>query len=179
MEMPQDPSMPPAAAAPPQQQVSPEQVAAAEGQADQEAMAAMAATAPIPDEPYKVSTIQMIIKELNGLVEKVTEAKLDDANKLAWSPPDGGGSTWNQPLPAPVYVPMVMLGQAAASDPKFAKHVIDLPGLKTDGALTKAAGMLRRMGSDKAFVQALRPPAAAPEMEMGAPEEGPPPPMPE
>lgn len=170
MEMPQDPSAAP--------QATPESVAAAEGQADQEGLATIAATAPQPEEPYKLDTIQTVVDELNKLVEKVTEAKLPDENKLKWMPPEGSGRTWDQPLPAEVYVPIALLAQAAASDPKFEKHAIDLPGLKTNGALAKTAGMIRRMGSDKAFLVALRPPAPPPQMEMEAPMDGPPPPMP-
>ena len=166
-------------AAPP----SPEDVAAAEGQADASGLEAIAAQAPMPEKPYKLSTIKTVIKELNKLVEKVQGQKLQPGEELVWEAPEGSGQTWDQPLPGPVFVPIAMLSQAAASDPAFEKHVIDLEGLTSDGALTKTSGMIRRMSGDKKFVEALTPPETPEDADLAAPpgeaDMGEPPPMPE
>ena len=153
-------AMPPAAPPP----GSPEEAADVAVNEQQAQLEAIAATAPMPEEPFTVSKIQTVVKELNRFADKASGEQ--DVPAIEWETPE---KKWNQPLPPAVFVPLVIVSQLPAQF-GFEKHAFDPIGITTDAALTKTAGQVRKMTSDAKFIKALQAPPEAPTPEAPPPE---------
>ena len=136
-------------------QGSPDEAADVAVSEQQKQVEAIAASAPVPPNPYKVSEIESVVEEMNGFVKAVDPA----TPEVMWEPPQGE-KQWGQPLPPEVYVPLVVIAEAIRSV-GIEKHVYDPATMASDGDLKKVGGILRRASKDKKLLAALKPPEEA------------------
>jgi len=150
---------------------SPADVAQAQAGAVQGELEALAATAPVPEEPYKGSDIEKLAKEVAGALDKLSEGQLkSDADKLAaWKAPD---TKWNQPIPPEVYVPTAVLFKAAGAAGFGDKYSFEPSKLINSSGVLTCAATVKKMAGDKKLAEALAAgPGAGP--EGGTPPEAP------
>jgi hypothetical protein len=134
----------------------------------QSRMQAIAEQAPAPEgKGFSVKVVQSVTDELNAFA--------DEAMGEGVVPPvefEAEGSTWSEPLPPNVFVPMVAIDELAG-EMGGEKYQYEPMNITNDGALRKAAANIKRMRNDSDFMEAI---TAVPG-EAEAAEEAPPPEM--
>jgi len=157
------PGAPPGAGPPP----SPDDVMDARQQGIEQKVQAAAESVPTPTSPYKVTTINMLVKALNKLSDKVTGQDVPD---IEFEAPKGE-SNWAAPLPLNVYVPMAVVAIVAGDIEGGERHAFDPTQVVDDASLKEAAGHIGGMLKDKKFMKSATQGAGA---EGGPPSEAPP-----
>ena len=145
----------------------PEEAAATMQQEQMAQVEAIAASAPQPEKPYSTKLIKKVADEVNKLIDKVDKEMADIEYEAEGSKHDG-------PLPAEVFVPLVLvLGFGAQFGGE--KFQMDPATLVNDAALRKAHSLVKMMSKDKELIAKMKDPAAGEEEKK---EEAAPPPEP-
>lgn len=173
--------MPPEAGAPmgsePGMEATPDEVMATGEQEAQARRDMLASAAPPPEKPFSIKSIQTLITQFNDTVDAFGG---EDLPNVEWTPPEGMGAKWDQPLPPEIYVPLIALEDAmgvVAGGEFVDKYKLVASEITSDTEVRKATAQLSRMAKDKKLVKAMQAPIQ-PAGEEGAMPEGPPPPSP-
>lgn len=125
----------------------------ADAVATQERMAAAAEMAPTPEgQGIKVSTLNMILTQINAVTEKLNQVIGEESiPRVTWSA--GSVKTWQSQIPPEIFLPVVAL-VGTAQQLGMAKHVFDpVEMFQSEAGAKSIGGKLKSMADDEQFIQ--------------------------
>lgn len=111
--------------------------------------------------PLGVKKIEALVDAFNAAFKAVLGdawAQLPpEQQAIVWTPPEGTGPRWTEPLPPAIYAPIFLLNQAIqqAGGPDAAKYDVECENIVDDAGLLYTTAQLKHIAKDKKFLKAL------------------------
>lgn len=127
----------------------------------EEMMQVYLAARPDPEEEgYKVKTLELLQKEIQGFMDSLAKAGAGEMGELAWEadPATVQNGKVAGPVPDALWVPLMVIADAVGSvaGGEYAdKHKFSIEGAAKDNGVKILAGEVAKAGKDKGLVKAL------------------------
>jgi len=149
------PDAPPVPSAPAVEGAPPEG-APAEGDPEMIRLEQIAASAPPPEKPFSVKTIETVVSEFNAAMSKLSGGEIPEIEVDLSAAKNG---KWDAPLPPELFLPLVAISEALGmiGGGEYAdKYGFDPFDVTTDTDLRKVAAQFKRMAKDKKLIADLQ-----------------------